>query len=52
MRFWEILQRESRQWCQDVLLGVLIPVMPGPALRAGPFPDLQVLDLRVLSLLL
>lgn len=40
--------QDGKPLCMDVLLGVLIPVMPGPALRAGPFPDLQVLDLRVL----
>ena len=33
---------------KPLCMGVLIPVMPGPALRAGLFPDLQVLDLRVL----
>lgn len=32
----------------DVLLGVLIPVVPGPALRTVPLPDLQVPDLRIL----
>ena len=40
--------QDGKPLCMDVLLGVLIPVMPGPALRTGPFPDLQVLDLRVL----
>ena len=35
--------QDGKPLCMDVLLGVLIPVVPGPALRAGPFPDLRVL---------
>ena len=40
--------QDGKPLCMDVLLGVLIPVVPGPALRTVPLPDLQVPDLRIL----
>ena len=45
---YPLVLQDGKPLCMDVLLGVLIPVVPGPALRAGPFPDLQVPDLCVL----